>query len=64
MLRKIYTRKEIISIIHNNGFTYERSNGGHDIYVKQGKHISIPRNEVNPMIWRRLMRENDIKEIY
>ena len=64
MVKKIYTRKECLSIIKNNGFVYDRSSGGHDIYKRNGKTLSVPSNDINPMLFRRLMREHNMKEIY
>ena len=64
MDKKIYTRKECLAIIKNNGFVYDRSSGDHDIYKRNEKHISIPARQINPMLFRRLMRENNMKEIY
>jgi len=64
-MKKIYTRKESLSIIKNNGFIYDHSTGGHDIYKnKKNKVISVPSNNINPMLFRRLMKENNLKEIY
>ena len=64
MVKKIYTRKECLAIIKNNGFVYDHSSGGHDIYKRNGQTLSIPSNTINPMLFRRLMREHNMKEIY
>ena len=61
---KIFTRDECVRIIQNNGFVFDHSNGGHDIYKRNGVHLSVPAKHVNPMLFRRLMRENNMKEIY
>ena len=53
---------EVRRILRKNGFVYERSNGDHDIYYKDGKHISIPVHKtMHPMMWKRLMKENNLK---
>ena len=64
MIKKTFTRREILKIIQNNGFIYSRSTGGHDIYKKGERVISIPSNDINPMLFRRLMKENNLKEVY
>jgi len=62
--KKTFTRRECLAIIKNNGFIYDHSTGGHDYYAKNGIRISIPSNNINPMLFRRLMKENNMKEVY
>lgn len=64
MIKKIFTRKECIRIIRNNGYIYDHSTGGHDIYKKGARILSVPSNEINPMMFRRLMKEYNLKEVY
>lgn len=55
-----YTQREFIRIVKNNGFYYNRHNGGHAIYVNdEGRHISIPKN-LECVIARRLIKENNL----
>ena len=57
---KQYTQQEFIKICIVNGFYYSRHNGGHAIYVNdKGRHISIPRN-LECVIARRLIKENNL----
>lgn len=56
---KQYTQREFIRIVKNNGFQYSRHNGDHAIYVKCGRHISIPKN-LECVIARRLIKENNL----
>ena len=57
---KQYTQKEFIRIVKNNGFQYNRHNGDHAIYVNdKGRHISIPKN-LECVIARRLIKENNL----
>ena len=57
---KQYTQQEFIKICIANGFYYSRYNGGHAIYVNdKGRHISIPRN-LECVIARRLIKENNL----
>lgn len=39
---KQYTQREFIKVVQRNGYSYSRHNGSHAIYVKEGRHISIP----------------------
>ena len=56
-----YTTREFIKIVENNGFRYNRCNGSHSIYVNsKGSHISIPKN-LECVIARRLIKENNLK---
>lgn len=55
-----YTSREFIKIVEFNGFYYRRHNGDHTIYVNdKGKHISIPKN-LECVIARRLIKENNL----
>lgn len=56
-----YTSREFIKIVEFNGFYYDRHNGGdHAIYVNdKGRHISIPKN-LECVIARRLIKENNL----
>lgn len=57
-----YTQREFIKIVEHNGFHYERHRGGHAIYYNdKGRHISIPKN-LECVIARRLIKENNLKE--
>lgn len=56
-----YTSREFIKIVKFNGFYYNRYNGDHAIYVNdKGKHISIPKN-LESVIARRLIKENNLE---
>ena len=55
-----YTSREFIKIVELNGFYYDRHNGDHAIYVNdKGRHISIPKN-LECVIARRLIKENNL----
>lgn len=55
-----YTSREFIRIVEFNGFHYSRSNGDHAIYVNdKGRHVSIPKN-LECVIARRLIKENNL----
>jgi predicted RNA binding protein YcfA (HicA-like mRNA interferase family) len=56
-----YTSREFIKIVEKNGFHYRRHSGSHAIYINDdGRHISIPRN-LECVIARRLIKENNLK---
>lgn len=55
-----YTQREFIRIVERNGFYYSRNNGSHAIYVNdERRHISIPKN-LECVIARRLIKENNL----
>lgn len=56
---KQYTQREFIRIVRKNGYLYNRHSGDHAIYVKDGRHISIPQ-KLECVIARRLIRENNL----
>ena len=56
-----YTQLEFIRIVKKNGFSYNRHNGDHAIYVNDsGRHISIPQ-KLECVIARRLIKENKLE---
>ena len=57
---KQYTSREFIKIVEFNGFYYDRTRGGHSIYMnKNGVHISIPKN-LECVVAYRLIKENNL----
>lgn len=55
-----YTQRAFIKIVEKNGYHYNRCNGSHAIYVNDGgRHISIPYN-LECVIARRLIKENNL----
>lgn len=55
-----YISREFIKIVEFNGFYYNRHSGDHAIYVNgKGRHISIPKN-LECVIARRLIKENNL----
>jgi predicted RNA binding protein YcfA (HicA-like mRNA interferase family) len=50
--------REFERLLKSQGYQLVRTSGSHGIYVKDGKHVSIPRGrDVNRMLARRLMKE-------
>ena len=64
MKKKNFSRREKLLIVKNNGFVYDHSTGGHDIYVRGSEKLALVANETNPLIFRRLMKEFNLKEVY
>jgi predicted RNA binding protein YcfA (HicA-like mRNA interferase family) len=56
---KQWTRDEFIKMVERNGYHYDRNNGSHSIYVKDGKHITIPLRIEAP-IAKRLIKEHNL----
>ena len=58
---KQWTHREFVKVVKHNGFSYNRHNGDHAIYVnKDGRHISIPQ-KLECVIARRLIKENNLE---
>ena len=53
-------RREITNVLKHNGFIYERSHGGHDIYKRGGQMAVVPRRP-NALICQKYIREYDLK---
>lgn len=56
---KQYTQREFIRVVRKNGYSYSRHSGDHAIYVRDGRHISIPQ-KLECVIARRLIKENNL----
>lgn len=54
--------RDFHKMIKANGFVVVRKTGDHIIYERNGKHMSVP-VRVNPMVARRLCKENNLKEV-
>ena len=46
-------------MLERNGYSYSRNNGSHSIYMKEGKHITVPLR-IRAVIARRLIKENNL----
>lgn len=58
---KIYTLKEFRKILKNNGYVLKRYSGDHEIYEHVDTHVTLSISvKVNPMICRRLIKENNL----
>ena len=53
------TTREAKRILNKNGFSFVRKRGSHNQYSKCGKTITIT-DKVNPCIWKRLVKENNL----
>ena len=59
---KVYNDREIKRILKDNGYHVDRKKGDHEIWVsdKSERHITIPANDINRMVWQRLVKENNL----
>jgi len=58
---KDYNIREFKRILMDNGWVYHHQTGDHEIWYKNSRHMSVPLRKKNPMLFRRLIRENGIK---
>lgn len=63
MKKQIYSVRDFRKILKTNGYALQRTKGDHEIWTKDGRHISIPNNAkcINVMLTRRLIKENNLK---
>lgn len=60
-MMKQFKFREFTQVLKLNGYTLNRWNGDHAIYVNSsGRHISVPRTMVGVII-NRLIKENNLK---
>ena len=59
---KVYTTKEIKRILKDNGYSFMRyAKGDHEIWINHsGNKICIKSNNMNRMVWQRLVKENSL----
>lgn len=61
MKAKVYTEREVLKLLKENGYVHTRNSGSHKIFTQVGRNpISIP-SSLNPMIIRRLIKENNLE---
>ena len=56
---KVYNSREAKKVVTRNGYTYEYSKGSHAYYKKDNQLIVIA-NNLNRMIWERLVKEHQL----
>lgn len=57
--KRSYNPREIERLLKKNGWFLTRQSGSHKIYTNNmGEHVTIKMCNVNPMIFRRLVKEN------
>ena len=61
MDRRYYSSREFRNILSNNGYSLIRTTGSHLIYSNGKSNIVITANNLNAMICRRLIKENELK---
>lgn len=57
--------RDFVRLLKRNGYALDRISGSHEIFVNnRGEHISISHHpEINAMLARRLIRENNLKQL-
>ena len=56
---KVYNSREARRVVRGNGYEYLYSRGDHDYFAKGKRKIIIAQN-LNRMIWERLVREYEL----
>lgn len=60
---KQYTVKQFKKILKDNGYSYDRTKGDHEVYIKENKNpISIPVVRMKSVVALRLIKENSLVE--
>ena len=58
---KDWSVREFKRMLVMNGYTLTRTSGDHCVYTKKGyNHISIPNTNINMMVARRVIKENNL----
>lgn len=58
---KVYTDREIKRILRRNKYKVVRSCGSHEIWENaNGDKLSLNANNINRMVWQRLVKEHNI----
>lgn len=57
--------RDFVKLLKRNGYALDRISGSHEVFVNnKGEHISISHHaEINAMLARRLIRENNLKQL-
>jgi len=58
--KKQWSYNDFVRLLGRNGYTLNRSKGSHAIFTNGAGHISVPRLKQNPMLIRRLIKENKL----
>lgn len=54
--------KDLIKLLENNGWTFKRHGGNHDLYVKGNQREAVPRHtEVNEELAKAIIRRRNLK---
>lgn len=54
--------RDLIKLLENNGFKFERNGGNHDVYKRGDKRESVPRHtETNENLAKAIIKRNNLK---
>ena len=59
--KRQWTSREFIRLLQNNGFTYDRSKGDHFTYKNGIRSVTFNYRNLNCMVARRLIKENNLE---
>lgn len=59
---KLVDLRTMRKILKNAGYVHIRTKGSHEMWSKNGNTIAVPAVTLNPMIARRLIKENNLTE--
>lgn len=59
-MKKVYTSREFKRLLIDNGYVYKRTTGDHMIYGNGKNTISFNIRNLNRMVARRLIKENNL----
>lgn len=55
-------RRDLIKLLENNGWKFNRSGGNHDVYVKANETEAIPRHtEINEHLAKAIIKRRNLK---
>lgn len=61
---KVYKDRQIKQILLYNGYSLDHQTGSHQIYKNEkGNHIAIRINNQNPIVFRRIIKENNLNVV-
>lgn len=60
-MMKAYSYREFRRILERNGFSWDRTTGSHETFVKGDESVTITTKKISAMICRRLIKEHGLE---
>ena len=59
---KVFNHREIVRVMHDNGYRHTSTSGSHEKWEKSGCRpiVLTTSKEVNRMLWQRIVKENNL----